>query len=94
MFIVISYLDSGSNSCMGCTMESWDSDLIFSEWDTKEEAADFIASEEARQAKIHKANNTQNTREYAVINGEFIHWQEDVISAKEMLDILLKESTI
>ena len=88
MFIVISYLESGSNYARGCLMESWDSDLEVGEFDTREEAADWIAEQEAQQAR-NCATNTPDRREYWVMEGKCItDW---LLPAKEALDILLEE---
>lgn len=91
MFTVISYLRSGCNTVMGCLMESWDSDLDVREFETREGAAEFIAEEEAAQAKNRKYGEPP-CKEYLVINGSVITY--DFMSAKGALDILLEESVI
>ena len=72
---------------MNCEMERWNSDLQVEYFETKEEAADFIASEEAR-----KENYTID-RIYTVIEGNSMT-DKYLLSAKETLDILLEGSTI
>jgi len=90
MFVVISYLKSGYNSAMSCVTESWHSDLILREFETREAAAEFIAEEEARQIRIRKYGEPLN-REYIVIEGRSL---TDCEPAKRVLDVLLEGSTI
>ena len=91
MFIVISYLQSGYNVVMGCVTEKWQSDLKLEEFETKEQAAEFIAQEEADQHK-HRKYGEPFSRKYAIIEGECLI--DHYVGAKEALDVLLKGSVI
>jgi hypothetical protein len=91
MFIVVSYLSDGCNYCMGCKMESWGSDLVFDEFETKEQAAEFVAAEETRQEKKCGPGEPLH-REYVIIEGKLLIGRLE--SAKRALDILLEDSII
>lgn len=86
MIVVVSYRPSGYNTCRGCVMEEWESELAFGEFETREEAADFIAKEEAEQEKRAKPGEPIG-REYSVVDGELLF---DGYGAKQALDELLE----
>jgi len=88
---VISYLRSGYNRVMGCIMEQWGSQLTIQEFETKEQAAEFIAQEEADQAKNREYGEPLH-KTYMVVEGKNLTC--DFMSAKQSLDILLEGSVI
>lgn len=80
---------------MGYITENWESDFQLEKFETREKAAEFIASEETRQSKRHDSWNEEPiSREYAVIEGKFLECCKDLMSAKEVLDVLLEGSVI
>ena len=85
--VVVSYKSNSSDFCMGCHVESYDSDLCVGEFTRSEKAAEQIATldskrfshgEDKYEHHIFVSDPAQDERDWDMSEEDIVHWKDGI----------------